>query len=76
MSIKKKKEQQSQPLTDKQLIGFDGEKKRQYLTGLKLGGQRTLILIDASASMLDETVVNVVRRKLMNDAARRRAPKW
>lgn len=57
-------------------IGFTGDGQRQYLTGLKLGGNRTLILLDASASMLDETVVNVVRRKLMDPARRRQAPKW
>ncbi len=58
------------------VIGFTGDGQRQYLTGLKLGGKRTLILIDASASMLDETVVNIVRRKLMSAESRRRAPKW
>ncbi len=57
-------------------IGFDSDGRRQYLTGLKLGGDRTLILVDASASMLDETVVNVVRRKLMHESVRRQAPKW
>ena len=57
-------------------IGFTGDGQRQYLTGLKLGGDRTLILIDASASMLDEIIVNIVRRKLMNVELRRRAPKW
>lgn len=57
-------------------IGFTGDGQRQYLTGLKLGGNRTLILLDASASMLDETVVNVVRRKLMDPDRRRQAPKW
>jgi len=61
---------------DKQLVGFDGDRRRQYLTGLKLGGERTLILVDASASMLDETIVNVVRRKLMDASIRRRSPKW
>ncbi|NIO11003.1 MAG: VWA domain-containing protein [Deltaproteobacteria bacterium] len=58
------------------LVGFTGDGRRQYLTGLKLGGDRTLILLDASASMLDETVVNIVRRKLMNTESRRLAPKW
>ena len=57
-------------------IGFAGDGQRQYLTGLKLGGNRTLILLDVSASMLDETVVNVVRRKLMDADRRRQAPKW
>lgn len=57
-------------------IGFTGDGQRQYLTGLKLGGERTLILLDSSASMLDETVVNVVRWKLMPLETRRNAPKW
>ena len=62
--------------SDKKPIGFSGDGRRQYLTGLKLGGARTLILLDSSSSMLDETVINVVRRKLMNPATRRNAPKW
>ena len=45
---------------------FKGEGDRQYLTGLKLGGQRTLILVDRSASMLDETIVNIIRRRNMS----------
>ena len=37
---------------------FQGDGNRQYLTGLKLGGERVLILVDGSASMLADTVVN------------------
>ncbi len=70
----KKNAQQVKP--GRKPVGFDGDGQRQYLTGLKLGGDRTLILIDSSASMLDETIVNVVRRKLMPAEQRRRAPKW
>jgi hypothetical protein len=55
---------------------FEGEGNRQYLTGLKLGGQRVLLLVDTSASMLDETIVNVIRRRNMDDATKRNAPKW
>ena len=53
-----------------------GDGDRQYLTGLKVGGKRILILVDASASMLDETLVNVIRRRIMESAQRRSAPKW
>ncbi|HSE76394.1 MAG TPA: VWA domain-containing protein [Alphaproteobacteria bacterium] len=60
----------------KRPIGFSGDGQRQYLTGLKLGGERTLVLLDSSASMLDETIVNVVRWKLMDPDTRRNAPKW
>jgi hypothetical protein len=55
---------------------FKGEGDRQYLTGLKMGGKRVLILVDASASMLDETIVNVIRRRNMDASSRMNAPKW
>lgn len=55
---------------------ISGVGDRQYLTGLKVGGKRILILVDASASMLDETIINVVRRRNMNETRRRAAPKW
>ncbi len=55
---------------------FAGDGDRQYLTGLKLGGKRTLILVDASASMLDATLVNIIRLRNMGEAQKRSAPKW
>lgn len=55
---------------------FPGQGDRQYLTGLKMGGQRILILVDASASMLDDTVVGVIRRRNMSSAEKLHAPKW
>ncbi len=54
----------------------EGEGDRQYLTGLKVGGKRILIALDASASMLDDTIVNVLRRRNMSDERKRAAPKW
>jgi hypothetical protein len=55
---------------------FVGDGDRQYLTGLRLGGQRTLILLDASASMLGTRVVNIIRRRNLEPAQRIRARKW
>lgn len=55
---------------------FIGEGNRQYLTGLKLGGRHVLILLDSSASMLDNTIINVIRRKNMDPEIRRSAAKW
>ncbi|MCZ6803237.1 MAG: VWA domain-containing protein [Proteobacteria bacterium] len=78
----KKLEQQKQTL-QKQLDQsgddareFSGEGDRAYVTGLKLGGKRLLILIDSSASMLDATIVNIIRRRNMSDDKKRNAPKW
>lgn len=55
---------------------FEGEGNRQYLTGLKLGGRRVLVLVDASASMLDKTIVNVIRRRNLDEETKRNSAKW
>ena len=55
---------------------YVGEGDRQYLTGLKVGGRHILILVDASASMLDHTLVNIIRRRNMEDTAKRASAKW
>jgi hypothetical protein len=58
------------------VAGFKGEGDRAYLTGLKLRGQHTLILVDSSASMMDETLVNIIRLRNMAPERRRAAQKW
>ena len=44
--------------------------------GLFLGGQRILILLDSSASMLDSTIVNIIRTRNMDDDRKRSSLKW
>ena len=56
--------------------GFVGDGSRQYLSGLRLGGKRTLILVDSSSSMLDRTIVNIIRRRNMSVASQLRSAKW
>ena len=53
-----------------------GDGDRQYLTGLKVGGSRILILVDSSASMLGSTIVNIIRRRNLPDRDKVRAAKW
>lgn len=55
---------------------FTGDGDRQYLTGLRVGGDNILILVDASASMLDRKIVNILRRRNMSDAVKMRSLKW
>ena len=50
---------------------FVGDGDRQYLTGLKVGGKRILLLVDASASMLADDIVNAVRRRHFPPETRR-----
>ncbi len=56
--------------------GFVGTGDRQYLTGLKVGGDRILVLVDVSASMMDDSVVNVIRLRNMPESRRMAAAKW
>jgi hypothetical protein len=69
-------EQQTELARGSQVREFIGQNDRQYLTGLRLGGKRTLLLVDASASMLDETIVNIIVRRNLDDRTKRASPKW
>ena len=55
---------------------FVGEGNRQYLTGLNLGGRNIAILLDVSASMLADQLVNIIRLRNMDPAVQRKADKW
>ena len=55
---------------------FVGEGNRQYLTGLNLGGDRIIILVDTSASMLANQLINVIRLRSMDEALQKQAGKW
>ncbi len=60
----------------RQVRQFMGQGNREYLTGIRTGGKRVLILLDNSASMLDESIVNVLRKKNMDTATQQRSEKW
>ncbi len=55
---------------------FPGQGDRHYLTDLKMGGQRILILADASASMLAESIVDIIRRRNLRDRDKLKSAKW
>ena len=65
-----------QDAAGEQIRTFKGEGDRQYLTGLRLGGARTLILVDRSASMLADDVVDVIRRRTLPLDEQLRSRKW
>jgi Mg-chelatase subunit ChlD len=66
----------SEEVPGRNVRSFVGDGDRQYLTGLKVGGRRILVLADASASMLAEDIVNAVRRRFLPPEQRLQAPKW
>lgn len=64
------------PRTGERVRSFVGDGNRQYLTGMQMGGRRVLILVDASASMLARSYINVLRFRSLEDDRKRLAPKW
>lgn len=54
-----------------------GEGYRQYLTGLRMGGQRVLILVDVSTSMLGRSLPEIIRMRVQpDDSIKLQASKW
>ena len=51
---------------------FIGDGQRQYLSGMFLGGQRILVLMDVRR-MLDNALVNIIRTRNMDDDRKRNA---
>ena len=66
----------AEKLEGDRLRAFSGQGQRQYLTGLKMGGERILILVDSSASMLADRIINVLRFRNLSPNERIRAAKW
>jgi len=58
------------------VVANDEGGEENYLIGLKVEGRRILFLIDSSASMTDEKLIDIIRRKNTPDAEKKRGPKW
>jgi hypothetical protein len=50
--------------------------ERRYITGIKMRGKRVMILLDRSASMLHQDLVNVLVLRNSDEAKKRAASKW
>jgi hypothetical protein len=55
---------------------FRGRGTRKYISALQIKGKRILVLLDTSASMMDEDVVKVLKLRNQPEPARRAALKW
>ena len=61
---------------DASRVAAEGEAKQKFLTGINVTGKRIVIMVDRSASMLDEKIINVLRRRARGGASAALAPKW
>ncbi len=50
--------------------------EENYVMGIKVEGRKIVLLVDSSASMTDEKLIRIIRRKNTSDAEKKRGPKW
>lgn len=68
--------QKTLPKEDEQPVPIPDIDRRQYLTGVKLEGERVLFILRASGSMLGESIEDAFARLQEPDFKKREAPKW
>lgn len=64
------------PLVADDPLAIEGAGEESYLIGLKVQGERIGILLDMSASMTEEALIEVIKRKVGNDQVKQAGPKW
>lgn len=65
-----------QPAQSTDVISDPQVGEEEYLLGMKVEGQRIAILIDRSASMTDELLIDIIARKIRSNADKKKGPKW
>ncbi len=73
---KKIKQQSESQKLAKNNIQTKGKETEQYLLGLSVEGKRIGLLIDASASMTDEKLIDIIARKIKKSSDKKAGPKW
>ena len=58
------------------VITDDNRGEEEYLLGLSVEGERIVFLVDSSASMTDERLIDIIKRKSGSEQARKTGPKW
>lgn len=58
------------------LIETSQVNEEEYLLGLKIEGRKIVILVDVSASMTNEKLLDIITTKSSSDRAKVSAPKW
>ena len=57
-------------------LSLEGTGQQEYLIGLEIKGKRVAVLLDSSASMTDEKLIDIIKRKTQSDKNIIKGPKW
>jgi hypothetical protein len=64
------------PTQETKTLPIPNVDRTQYLTGVKMDGDYVVFVVEASGSMLDETIETAADRLRDTDVEKRNAPKW
>jgi hypothetical protein len=64
------------PKESDDLLSMEGGGEEEYVIGLKVEGKQIGILLDASASMTADTIVEGIKIKIGSDSKKQSGPKW
>lgn len=64
------------PKQSDDLLKLKGGGEENYIVGLKVEGKHIGILIDKSASMMEEALIDVIKGKISSAAVRKSSAKW
>jgi len=64
------------PAHKEDVIQSDKGQEENYLLGLKVEGRRIVLLVDMSASMTDEKLIDIIVRKARSNGDKKKGPKW
>lgn len=64
------------PAQKEDVIESEKGLEENYLLGLKVEGRRIIFLVDMSASMTDESLIDIIVRKSRSDTDKKKGPKW
>jgi len=64
------------PLTADDPVSLPNVGEENYLLGLIVEGRRIGILVDSSASMTNESLIEIIKRKLSSDQSKQAGAKW
>lgn len=74
--ISKRPIAQKPDLLESDLVEEDLGGEETYLMGLKVEGHRIAVLLDSSASMTDEMLIDIIKRKNGPATGKKQGPKW
>jgi Mg-chelatase subunit ChlD len=58
------------------MVKNDRGGEETYIMGIKVEGRKIVFLVDSSASMTDEKLIKIIRRKNSSQREKKRGPKW